>query len=253
MLTVITVIYLFISLVSNLIRKKYGPIKLRLFLLLSFFIFLITLFSLGIFIVANRAVVLLPFVIFLNLLAFKDLLPFFRNNIHIKRLTILIFAFLLLIQFFESYIWVAVKILPLPQQLSSSWVLKNIPAGSKIGLENIPIYQFEPDFITKEFYYNQYHPSYKIVFSYFVINSKSANLPKFIIISDVYHSGKYYKNSDKNDLVKRIRIEGYKEFAYFPLKIPFYSYFDSNFDYLSMGLTAYPQSISIFEKISDEN
>ena len=54
--------------------------------------------------------------------------------------------------------------------------------------------------------------------------------------------------SPKNDLVKRLKNEGYIEVAYFPLKIPFYNFFDSNFDYPYMGLTTYPQSISVFRK-----
>lgn len=248
LVTIIAIFYLLISSSISLISKKYKDLRLRLFLLLSFFIFFFSLFSLGLFITANRAIVILPFIVFLNLLAFKDLLIFLKNKIYIKKFLMIVFVILLLIQIFESYLWLGVKNSLLPQQSSSKWVVSHVPSDSSIGLENIPIYQHEPDFITKEFYTNQYNPSFQTRYKYTIVTSKTKILPKYIVISNVNFEHKYFKESSKNDLVKRLRNESYVEIAHFPLKIPLYNFFDSNLDNPFLGLTAYPQSISIFKK-----
>ena len=247
-ITVVAFFYLMIHIIINLISGKYKKIKHRLFLLVSFCVFLLSLLYLGIFLAGNRAIVLLPFIVILDLFFLKDLYSAVKNKIFLKRIVLFILGLLFTIQVFESYLWLNLKRTILPQQASSRWILANIPFGSDIGLENIPIYQHEPDFIIKEFYLKQYHSNFKTRFLYSVVNSKSDKLPLHIIISDVYYEKKYYKRSDKLQLVKRLKNEGYKETAYFPLKVPYYYFFDSNSDYPYMGLTVYPQGISIFKK-----
>ena len=126
--------------------------------------------------------------------------------------------------------------------------MKNVQKNSNIGLENIPIYQFEPDFILKEFYNKQYNSNTRTKYNYFIINKDTKNLPKYIVISNINYEKKYLKTSIKNELVNRISKEGYREIAYFPLTLPAYRYFDGYFYYPYVGLFAYPDGISIFEK-----
>lgn len=231
-------------------KRLFTELRLKLFLSFSFLIFCLTFIPLGIFITANRIIVLLPFMVIISLISLKYIFFVLRKS-QMKIIVYLILIFLLFLQIFESYIWLSIKYLPSPQKISSEWVLQNIPKDSEIGLENIPIYQFEPDFILKEFYLKQYHPEIQTRFKYEVINSKSKINSEFIILSDVDYHLKYYNTSDKNDLVKKITKEGYKNVAYFPLKVPYYNYFDLNFDYPYLGLFAYPQSIRIYKKGED--
>ena len=58
-------------------------------------------------------------------------------------------------QIFISLRWMSLKTSPSIQENSSIWIIKNLPKGAEIGLENVPIYQGIPDFIKKEFYYEQ--------------------------------------------------------------------------------------------------
>ncbi|MCL5438470.1 MAG: glycosyltransferase [Patescibacteria group bacterium] len=247
-LTIFSLFYISISTISDWIKRNYFESKLKFFLIMSFLLFCISLVPLGIMISANRLVALLPFIVILDMLAFKEILSIFKNKKLFTGILGLLLIILLSAQLFESYLWVMLKSSILPQQSSSAWILKNIPANSSIGIENIPIYQFEPDFILKEFYSKQYYPNAVTKYKYSIIDSKTKNFPKYIILSNINYDNKYLKKSTKNDLVKKIKNDNYSKIAYFPLEIPYYNYFDNYFYYPFVGLFAYPDGISIYEK-----
>lgn len=228
--------------------RKFQEFKLNVFILLSFLIFSVGFIPLGLTISANRVVVLLPLILIIDGIAIQNLLSAFKNKIVIKRAITLVILSVLVLQIFESYLWVQVKVSPLPEVTSSDWIIKQIPSEASIGLENVPIYQFEPDFILKEFYDKQYHPNIKTRYYYFIVDKKTKKLPKYIILSNIHYEKKYLTKSDKNDLVRRILADGYHQIAYFPLTIPFYKYFDSEFYFPFLGLFTYPDGITIFKK-----
>jgi glycosyltransferase involved in cell wall biosynthesis len=247
-LTIISVIWILISSVFDLRRKSLSSFKFKVFLILSFMLFCLSLVPLRITISANRAVVLLPFIVILNTVFIKEFFSLFKNRKIFIGILSIIFVILFSVQIFESYLWVRLKISNLPEQTSSAWILRNIPMQSGIGLENIPIYQFEPDFVLKEFYDKQYHPNINTTYNYQIIDSSTKVLPKYIILSNVSYEQKYLKKSPKNDLVKRIINDNYAKVAYFPLEVPYYSYFDNYFSYPFVGVLVYPDGISIYEK-----
>ena len=232
----------------DLRNKKYHDFKIKLFIMISFIIFSLSFIPLGITISANRLVILLPLAVLIVGTAFKNLINLLKNRPVLKNVFIILLVIISSIQVFESYLWINLKIAPSPQQLSSRWIMKNVQKNSNIGLENIPIYQFEPDFILKEFYNKQYNSNTRTKYNYFIINKDTKNLPKYIVISNINYEKKYLKTSIKNELVNRISKEGYREIAYFPLTLPAYRYFDGYFYYPYVGLFAYPDGISIFEK-----
>lgn len=246
--TIFSILWVSVSTIIDLMRKNFFKFKLKFFLILSFLLFCLSLVPIGITISANRAVVLLPFIVILNLLAFKELSTIFKENKLLKVILFLVFVILFSVQLFESYLWVWLKISNLPEQTSSAWIVRNIPKQSSIGLENIPIYQFEPDYILKEFYDKQYHSNISTTYSYFVIDSNTKNFPKYIILSNVNYELKYLKKSPKKDLIKKMESDNYTRIAYFPLKLPYYKYFDNYFYYPFLGLFEYPDGISIYEK-----
>jgi glycosyltransferase involved in cell wall biosynthesis len=244
----IALLYVIVLILKDYKNKNYVDFKIKLFILLSFFIFCLSFIPLGVTISANRSVVLLPFMVILIGMAFKNLSSILIKNNTVKVIGILFFIILVSIQIVESYIWIQMKLIPAPQQVSSSWVEQNIRKNATIGLENIPIYQFEPDFILKEFYDKQYHPGIKTKYTYSVIDVKTKKLPKYVILSNVDFEKRFYKKSFKNDLVKRLEKEKYKRIQYFALTQPLYDYFNKYFYYPYLGLFTYPDGISIYKK-----
>ncbi len=229
-------------------QKRTEDLKQKLFILLSFLVFCLSYVPLGITISANRSVVLLPFLVTIDALALKNMIESTYKTKFLKIFFYIFLVILMFIQIFESYLWVGMKLSPSPEQTSSAWIVNNIPEKSVIGLENIPIYQFEPDFVLKEFYEKQYHPNFKTRYNYVVIDSKTKVLPKYVVISNVQYEKMFYKISLKSDLVKKLQRIGYFRVAYFPLKLPLYKYFDSFFYYPYLGLFVYPDGIGVYEK-----
>jgi glycosyltransferase involved in cell wall biosynthesis len=247
-LSVLAIIHLIYLTIKDFKNKKNKEFKFELFILLSFFIFCLSFISLGVAISANRIIILLPFVILIDCLALNRLLQSLKDKLFIKNF---VYAFLLLAaitQIFESVLWLQLKVLPSPQEVSSVWIQKNIPKGSVIGLENIPIYQFEPDFVLKDFYNKQYHPTANSFYKYVIVDSKTRALPQYLVISNIEYEKKYYKTSAKNILVNRLSREEYKKIAYFPLNLNYYKYFDSQFYYPFLGLFNHPDGITVFNK-----
>lgn len=246
--SVISLFFVLGLLIKNFLDKKYVEFKIQLFLFLSFVLFALSVVWLKVFISANRLLVLLPFFVIFDLLFIKRAQLFLQKRKVLAFVLSFVFIVLFLIQIFESYLWVGLRFSALPEQAASKWVLQNIPKNSNVGLENIPIYQDIPDYMLKEFYNKQYYPSVRTRFNYTIVNSNTKTLPKYIVISNVNYEQKFFKVSVKNELVAKLKKDGYKIAAYFPLQLPLYKYFDSYFYYPYMSLIAFPESIVIFKK-----
>src|SRR3989344_2945020 len=246
--SIFSAFFLLASSFRNFVKKNYINLNLKIFLFISLAVFIVSLSSLNIGISANRALVLLPFIVIINLLAFNDIYSFIKNNLTFKKIILGLFFLLFSIQIFESYLWVALKVSTLPQEASSKWIIKNIPKHTNIGLENVPIYQFEPDYILKDFYNQQYDSNYKNYYNYHIVDTYSKNLPEYIILSNVNYEQKYYKFSNKNNLVARLKKEKYHKIAYFTWEFSLYGIFDNYFYYPFLGLYAYPEDISVYKK-----
>lgn len=234
-------------------NKKSHDFKIKLFILLSFLLFCSSFIPLGITVSANRSLVLLPFLVIMDGIAIKSVINFLKIKPLLKIASLLFFIFFMSIQILESYLWIRMKVIPSPQETSSKWLVKNIPKNSNVGLENIPIYQFEPDFVLNEFYNKQYYPNIKTKYNYFIIDKNTKNLPEYIIISNVAFEQKYLKVSPKNDLVSKLKSKRYQRIAYFPLTSPIYKYFDSYFYYPNLGLFTYPDGISIYKNEDNDD
>lgn len=246
--SIFSILYVFFLTFKDFKNKLYHEFKLKLFILLSFFIFCISFIPLGVTISANRSIVLLPFLVIIDSIAFKNLTEHINKKILLKLPFYSLVAIFLGIQLFESYLWILTKLFPSPQEESSSFVVRNISENSNIGLENIPIYQFEPDFVLKEFYEKQYNSKIKTRYNYFIVDRNTNKLPQYIILSNVDFERKFLKKSPKNDLVNKIIKENYKRIGYFELKLPMYNFLDNYFYYPYLGLFAYPDAISIYKK-----
>mgnify|MGYP001605912040 FL=1 len=245
-ISILSILYLCMNVARSLFGKQTTYLKIKLFFLLSLFIFLISFIPLSIQIGANRALVLLPFMIIIIGLSYNE---FKRSkSANFKKIIVFMVIFLICIQVIESYSWTILKHSISPQKTSSSWIINNIPEGTTIGVENIPVYQFEPDIILKEYYNLQYLPSYRSKFNYLVIDERTNELPKIIVISNAQLALDHYVKSSKKRLLGRLYEKGYYEIATFSPVLPFYKFFGNQLSYMNSGLLAYPASISIFKK-----
>lgn len=152
-------------------------------------------------------------------------------------------------QLYESFAWVYIKLVRSPQEISSSWIEKNIQKNQTIGIENIPIYQLLPDIIQKEFYFNQYNVKQENRYTYQIIDSRSNRLPSVIILTNGETEAKLLKKSPKKNLIKRLEREGYKKLAVFYPDFTYYKIYATEIDYyLSGGLVMSPVITTVFMK-----
>ncbi len=194
----------------------------------------------------NRLLVIVPFAVLIII----KFLVFFNKNIKSRFLKTLYWIFIfiiLLVQIFETFSWLLVKLDEDPRQASSVWINENIPLRSTIGIENIPIYQFLPDLLLKDFYQMTYKVKAPQKFKYQVVNSKS-KLPEFLVITNGEIEDRYYKISDKKELLKKMRKENYKKMATFVPNLKYVRLFNTEFEIYISGLLQSPNAISIYKK-----
>jgi glycosyltransferase involved in cell wall biosynthesis len=221
--------------------------KLGVLAFLTFLVFAISLYPLKVEATNNRVLVLLPFMVIMTALFINSLWRWSKNKF-LKGALVLIMIILLGIQFVECYSWFMIKLSVDPRQTSSDWIVQYLPKGTLIGIENIPIYQHLPDVILKEFYLEQYGVGINANFEYEVINSKSAFLPKVLVITNDELEQFYLRKSDKTSLVNRLKNNGYKIIAQFQPNFKYFKIFDDELEYYLSGLVQAPNTISIYEK-----
>ncbi len=246
-LAVISVGYLVIKILFTTFHQKtFSNQKVPIFLLLLLILFAFSLSPLW-FISANRALVLLPFMVLIVGLSIQDIFGYVTKSWKLIFTIVIILG--LIIQILESYGWIALKYSQHSQQVSSVWIKKNIPKKTTIGIMNVPIYQGLPDVVIKEFYEKLYGINKKYLYNYKIIDVNSSHLPKVIVLSNAKFEYLYIPTSPKKSLLIRMYKEGYHEIAGFSPTDSIYKMFVSNdIVFTQLGLLAYPLRISIFTK-----
>lgn len=242
LLFLLSIIFWIYFIFKNRFKKSLKPQKIPVFLFIMFLLFLLSVTPLKIFAGGNRSLVLLPFLIILVSFSLEKML----SSPRIRKWIIVVIAFSLVIQIYESMAWVYMKKVKSPQEVSSLWIEKNIPKQSLIGIENIPIYQNLPDIIQKEFYYSEYGINHKNNFKYQIIEGKTEPLPNVIVITNGEIERKLIKKSAKKELMTHMEQEGYKRVKFFT---PDFKYMKiSDIDYYFSWILASPLTISVYQK-----
>lgn len=224
--------YWFIQIAKWLYFKKYKTHKNEIFLFFSLIIFFLSLIPLGLGATGNRTLVLLPFFV---LLSAKFIVNMFKYSKY-KVFIIILLSVLILLQFYESSVVIYSKYGKSVLQMSSEWMVKNIPKGTIIGIENIPIYQTLPDIALREYYLLQGNKDAKTNYEYKVIDASSEKLPKVVIVTNKDVHEKYLIKSPKKDLLARLKIENYKVIKEFMPSSQLYKLFYNDLDYYLSGL-----------------
>jgi hypothetical protein len=155
--------------------------------------------------------------------------------------------FVLSIQLVQTISWIPLKINDYRER-SSKWVIENIPNGSVIGVENIPIYQSLPDIVVKEFYLKQYNVKTDFKYNYLVLDKNINSLPKYIILSNAKLEKKLLKKSPKKELLEKISQRNYKEVVEFTPNFSLLRFFTNDVNYSMSGIVQAPTTLTIYEK-----
>lgn len=236
-------IYWFYKIIRWFYLKKYSKNKNDIFLFFSFIVFFLSLIPLGLGATGNRLLVLLPF---LSLLSAK----FIKNILKSSRYKVVFVIFIIIIvtvQIYESSIVIYTKYSKNTLQKSSEWIIENIPKGTDIGIENIPIYQTLPDVVLKEYYLLQSNKYAKTSYTYSIIDKSSKTLPKIIVITNRYVDEKYLIRSSKKDLLERLNEEGYRVVREFMPDSDLYKLFHNDLNYYTSGLN-FVLPVTIYKK-----
>lgn len=247
-----TVLFIIYGIKKKFLKKIFSrDFRLKhsnyIILSLCFLFFVASLYPLRLGALGNRILVLLPFIAITSVLGIKFIYDRTRS-ILLKYFFIVAIMVLGFFQSFETFSWIHLRLSTDPRSESSKWIIKNISKKITIGIENIPIYQLLPDLIVKEFYLNQYSRTRDNRFEYKVINSRSVNLPKTIVLSNDEIERKYLKKSDKKDLVYRLKRENYKKIAEFKPNFKYFNILNNEFDFYISGFSIAPNNISVFSK-----
>src|SRR3989344_4433803 len=220
--------------------------RINILTLLFFIFFALSFIPLKIGAASNRTLVLLPFIVLIQLVVYVRIYKFIKSHL-LKYPILIVFILLMGFQMFESLSWVTVRLNPDPRVESSKWLIANIPKKVTIGIENIPIYQFLPDIVLREFYLAQYNNIQATNFSYQIINSQTDNFPEVVVLTNSEIEAKYLKKSEKRDIIEKMG-RNYVEAAEFKPDFKYFNLINSEFDYYISVLIFIP-NISFFEKI----
>lgn len=231
--------YLFKNNIKTNVNKKY------LFIIISLLVFISSLIFLKIEARGNRLLVLLPPITLLSSIFIDKILK--PTGKSLRKIAIFTLIILFTFQLTESSSWVGMKLRSNLRQSSSGWVASHIPLGSTIGIENIPIYQFLPDILLKDYYLNDRRVS-KSRYNYKVLDHSFANLPSFIVVTNEEVASSYTLKSLKKSLLQDLSKQNYSKLFSSNFNFGLLSIFRSKLDYFMSGLIQEPLSISIYKK-----
>jgi len=230
--------FFFTTLKQEILKKKTFQL-----ILFSFIVFFISLIPLKLF-VSNRGLLLLPFMTIIVSLFVNRVLQTIPRNLR------LIFALILTIgiafQIIESFSWILIKMKNDPREVSSLWIIENIPEGTLIGVEDIVVYQMPPNIILREYTMRESGISVINRFRYKIVDAFTEELPPVVVITD-RELVNYQKKSPKKALISRLRSEGYVIKAEFQPNFRLYEKFSSKINFYLSGLVPSP-TITVYTR-----
>jgi glycosyltransferase involved in cell wall biosynthesis len=239
-LALLTIAYWIIYYLKDL--KRISQERIPFFFLISFGLFALSLIPLKLFATGNRSLVLLPFFCFLLTLFLKRIYNYLSKTT--KGIFICVIIILFSLQAIEAISWIAIKWNPDPQEVSSQWILKNVPEKSSIGIEIIPIYQYLPDIVVKEFYADNKRSN---KYLYTVFENKPTSYPDYIIATNYDILTNFFKNPPNKNVIDILAKQGYHQVAaFYPNQLSFKDLNDPLGFYLSN--TVPMRSVTIYKK-----
>ncbi len=236
---------LLIFTIRSTINRLVKVEKYEVFLLLSFLTFVVSLIPLSVGAGGNRLLVILPF---MGLIISLQTRKLFYSFSLVHKICMFILVLGIIFQTLESFSWLTTRWYADPRVVSSSWIITSIPKGSTIGIENIPIFQFVPDIILKDFYNKQYDSTFKTIYNYQMIDGNNKQYPEYVLITNEKIAEKYLKRSDKKSILTKLKKQKYKRLITFTPNYSYYSVFNNETLFYFSRITITPNTITIFKK-----
>lgn len=233
-------IYLFVSFFQKTTSEK----KVIMFLFGGLSVFITSLLPLKFMAIGNRSLVLLPFIVLIVGFAWREML----QNQRLKKVCMFLLPIIISLQLYSAFAWMSLKTVHSPQEIASAWLESNILADSFIGIENIPIYQYLPHLVQKEYYFKQYNINYDSKYRYHIIDSIEKRLPPVIIITNESMEKELIPDSPKSKLVDRLKKEGYRKKLIIKPDLTYYSVLGNEHDFYLAGIVTVPITTSIYIK-----
>ena len=227
----------------TILKREILKEKTFQLILFSFFVFFVSLIPLKLF-VSNRGLVLLPFMAIIVGLFIDRVRQTIPKNIRL--LLSLILAVGIVFQIAESFSWILIKLKNDPREVSSLWLVENIPKGTLIGIEDIIVYQMPPNIILQEYTMEESGISVTNHFRYKIVNAFTEELPPVVAITD-RELANYQKKSLKKALISRLKSEGYIIKAEFQPNSWLYEKFGSKINFYLSGLVPSP-AITVYAR-----
>lgn len=244
-LSVIAVGYWIMFLSIKLKERKLHNYKKELFLVFGLLFFIFSLIPLGLGATGNRLLVLHPFFVILTVIFLKKIFDLLNRDF--KNIFIALIVIAIAFQLREASVVLYTKYYDNPQQAASKWIVNNIRRGETIGIENIPVYQFLPDIVLKEFYQLENNANAKTNFKYKIVDENTPVLPSIVLITNKNYHLYYLKNSPKKTLLKRLKKEKYKITLEIKPNQELYKLFITDFNFHESGLNAI-STVTIYSK-----
>jgi hypothetical protein len=170
----------------------------------SLVVFGVSLMPLKLMAAGNRSLVLLPFMVILVVVIFARILVS-GGRFWLRGLMVGLVA----LQVVEAVMAVRLKWQEDPRLVASAWIEERVPVGTRIGLENVPVYQMVPDILLKDYYWQQYGLE-EGQYHYQIVDEDSEAWPEIVVVSDWMRT-KFEQKSGKARLMKKLADKGYEE------------------------------------------
>jgi hypothetical protein len=207
---------------------------------IGFILFATSLYPLKLFSSGNRMLVLLPFIALLTSYVTNQII----SHSKYKRRIFMVLLVAISFQIVESLSWVAIKWQQDPRETSSVWVKQHIPAGTVIGVTQPFIYQYPPDVLLKDYYFDLEDTfDYSGTYSYVDVLSSQLE-PNVIVLTNLEHEKHKFK-SPTYQLYSKLLDNGYETVATFSPNYGVQKYFNDPLSFAVPNLIPTPLDITI--------
>lgn len=222
--------------------------KKILLITIGFLLFAASLYPLKLFSSGNRMLVLLPFMAKITCYVTEQIMNINRY----KQVVYAIITVALLFQIIETYAWLSIKWNRDPRQESSTWVEDHIPAGTVIGVTQPLIYQYPPDVLLKDYYFDLEDTfDYSGTYSYVDVLS-SDTVPNVVVLSNLDHE-KHKFTSPTYELYEKLQSDGYDTVAKFSPQFGIQKYINDPLSFALPNLVPTPLDITILANKSGQS
>lgn len=217
----------------------------EVFYLIGLLAFLLSILPLKLMMVGNRWLVLLPWLFWLGYALWQRVVQTKLYRMH-TRIYRVILMLCVITQLLHGSAVLSTR-LEQDVRVTASEKITELPEGSTLGIENIPIYQMLPDLVLSEYYQQLAHSTPSTVRTYQVIDPTQTQLPDIVLLTNVGMST-LFPVTTHAEVVKSLRKNGYVLVWQLKPPLTLHRYFGTEEQFALSGLNAIPMDISYYAR-----